>query len=134
MGTVGAAEVKLSGPTCRVYAGQALFQRGAATAANPHPVALVSVPLVSGITQSTENDAQYVGVLRLNFTRATAGTLSADYNEAVIQPELPAASNSRFEKYSAVWTPSSASLKVSFDIIFTGACIVPVTALFHATP
>ena len=134
MGTVAASDVAGKHSNCMANAGQALFQRAAATVANPHPLAFVSVPSIKASGGNTNLYVDYVGVLRLNFTSATAGTLTADYDALGTGQELPTGTSFLFEKYSAIWTSTSSSLKVSFKIIFTAACVLPITALFRGTP
>jgi hypothetical protein len=74
-----------------------------------------------------------MGLVRLVFSSATAGTLSPDVLADQITPKLPSWDKFPFSGYSQVWNAGAQTLRVSFTINFK-TCALPVVALFRAAP
>jgi hypothetical protein len=130
-GTVAGGGVNEPTASCSLNPGQALFQRSAATPANPNPPAIISLPAVYQQVFHVSSDAYY-GVLLLKFSSATAGTVHVDYSGNATG-KLPSGETVPFTGYAAVWTPSSFTLRVTFSFLFKD-CTLPITALFRAAP
>src|SRR5579859_4763322 len=133
MGTVAAAGASGTGHGCTTNAGPAMFQRRAATAAQPNPTAILDLPSVAVSQQFPPSGLSLTGTLLLRFTSATAGKAQFDYDQSTINSNLPLGQTVPFSNYKQVWTPSSATLKVTFDINFPN-CSLPVLTLFRSIP
>jgi hypothetical protein len=135
-GTTAEASVYAAkGFSCFTQWGPATFQRAAVTASAPMPPALIG--LANETLENPEHPkAQQVnmmGLVRLVFSSATAGTLSPDVLADQITPKLPSWDKFPFSGYSQVWNAGAQTLRVSFTINFK-TCALPVVALFRAAP
>lgn len=117
---------------CAATSGPALFQRAAATANAPNPTAILSLPGLGTSAFPPDPTYSFVGVVRLQFTSATAGNARFDY-DLHHSKTLPSSETIEFSDYSQVWAPSAGTLKVSFNVLFKD-CTLPVLALFRTIP
>ena len=121
--------------SCFSSPGPATFQRAAATASAPRPPALIGLANES-LEDPEHPKAQQVtmmGLVRLVFSSATAGTASPDMDTGQVNPKLPSGESFPFSGYSQVWNAGAQTLRVSFTIDFK-TCTLPVVALFRAAP
>jgi hypothetical protein len=121
--------------SCFSQWGPATFQRAAATASAPKPPALLGLAneTLENPSNPKAQQVTMIGLVRLVFSSATAGTLSPDVIGDQITPNLPAEDKFPFSGYSQVWNAGAQTLRVSFTINFK-TCAVPVHALFRAAP
>jgi hypothetical protein len=117
---------------CSMQGGPAGFQRVAATAGRPNPPVILSLVSVVFTAPPPARGISSAGVVLLHFTSATGGVARFDFDVGH-NSSLPAGETVPFGGYSQVWTPSSGTLRVSFNFLFPG-CALPVTALFRTIP
>jgi hypothetical protein len=115
---------------CSIDSGLSVFQRGAATRLAPFPIAEIGITRVIREDTSGKKIAAS-GLAMLKFASATAGMITFDNDDSIAK--FPAGESIPFDGYAQVWTPATATLKVSFTIKFSG-CNLPVIALYHAVP
>lgn len=136
MGTFAGASVTSTTTefVCVLNDGRGEFQRSSPTAAKPNPPAMIAMPRTATFNARTGDGYKASsGVVVLNFTNASAGTMQIDFDYSKAGSSLPSGESVPFRAYKEVWNPNTSILRVTFDIIFDH-CILPVRALFRAAP
>jgi hypothetical protein len=136
MGTfaTSAATSKTTEFVCTLNDGQGEFQRMSPTAAKPNPPAMIAMPRAATYNAKTGSGYKASsGVVVLNFTTAAAGNMQIDFDYSKASQNLPSGETIPFRGYREVWTPSTSTLRVTFDVVFDH-CTLPVRALFRSAP